>query len=167
MIPSIKAIPTYYNGNFFRARIEARHALFFDLIGLNYIYEIDGYPIPNQKAYLPDFWLPDLHCFAEVKPDYFGVYKMQCCDVNLIRKYEEFEKWEHVSHSHMILLLIDNPNPFALPVIDNGEIYTKIIYRPKKNEFWTKSVDACFRGIVWGNEIKQANKFQFDHYDAK
>ena len=72
--PMIKAIETSYKGYRFRSRTEARWAVFFDVIGLNYEYEKEGYPLPSGP-YLPDFWLPGIGsmqkgrtgCWLEVK----------------------------------------------------------------------------------------------------
>lgn len=62
----IKAIETRYNGYHFRSRAEARWAVFFDAIGLHYEYEKEGYELECGR-YLPDFWLPDLKYWFEVK----------------------------------------------------------------------------------------------------
>jgi len=64
----MKAISTRYDGYLFRSRLEARWAVFFNHINLPYEYEIEGYKLNNGKCYLPDFYLPTLHLFAEVKP---------------------------------------------------------------------------------------------------
>lgn len=63
----IEAIETFYNGYRFRSRLEARWAVFFDALGIRYIYEPEGYGLPNGMAYLPDFYLPDLKIWVEVK----------------------------------------------------------------------------------------------------
>lgn len=63
---SIHAIETIYNGYRFRSRLEARWAVFFDAVGIKYQYEPEGYEI-NQVRYLPDFYLPELDTFVEVK----------------------------------------------------------------------------------------------------
>ena len=63
----IKAIETHYKGCRFRSRLEARWAVFFDALGIEWQYEPEGYNI-NGIMYLPDFWLPYIECFAEVKP---------------------------------------------------------------------------------------------------
>lgn len=63
----IKAIPTVYNGVSFRSKLEAHWARFFDSIGINWTYEIEGYKFSGDIAYLPDFWLPDCKTFFEVK----------------------------------------------------------------------------------------------------
>jgi hypothetical protein len=63
----IKAIDTFYNGNYFRSRLEARWAVFFDELNLKYDYEPQGYVV-NGVPYLPDFYLPKFNCFCECKP---------------------------------------------------------------------------------------------------
>lgn len=64
----IKAIETHYNGYRFRSRLEARWAVFFDAIGIEYEYESEGYDLGSSGHYLPDFYLPGLACFVEIKP---------------------------------------------------------------------------------------------------
>lgn len=51
----IKAIETEYNGYKFRSRLEARWAVFFDALGLDYEYEPEGFELENGIKYLPDF----------------------------------------------------------------------------------------------------------------
>jgi len=74
---TVKAIETQYRGYRFRSRLEARWAVFFDVLGLKWEYEKEGYKL-STGWYLPDFWLSDLWLYVEVKPFLF-------------------EKWEHVS----------------------------------------------------------------------
>jgi hypothetical protein len=63
----IQAIPTEWKGVTFRSRLEARWAIYFDQLGLPYCYEQEGFDLPSGK-YLPDFWLPTLATFVEIKP---------------------------------------------------------------------------------------------------
>ena len=65
---SIVALPTYYGGVKFRSGLEARWAMYFDLINVEWRYEDEGYELPSGR-YLPDFWLPVAGMHAEVKPD--------------------------------------------------------------------------------------------------
>ena len=51
----IKPIETYYNGYKFRSRLEARVAVFFDALGVEYEYEPEGFLLESGKRYLPDF----------------------------------------------------------------------------------------------------------------
>ena len=63
----IKAIETYYKGYRFRSRLEARWAVFFDALGIEYMYEPEGLILPDGTLYLPDFYLPKCKTFFEVK----------------------------------------------------------------------------------------------------
>lgn len=65
--PTIAPISTRYAGHYFRSRTEARWALFFDQLGIEYEYELEGYVIAGLP-YLPDFYLPEQRCWVEVKP---------------------------------------------------------------------------------------------------
>ena len=64
----IKAIDTVYNGYKFRSRLEARWAVFFDTLSVQYDYEKEGFDL-DGTWYLPDFWIPDWNCWIEIKPD--------------------------------------------------------------------------------------------------
>jgi hypothetical protein len=64
----LKPIETRYRGARFRSRTEARWAVYFDSIGLTWEYEREGYDLGDGVLYLPDFWLPQVSMFAEVKP---------------------------------------------------------------------------------------------------
>jgi len=63
---TIAPIETRYAGHRFRSRTEARWAVFFDVVGIRYQYEANGFVV-RSGAYLPDFWLPELRLFFEVK----------------------------------------------------------------------------------------------------
>ena len=70
---NLKPIETVYNGYKFRSRLEARWAVFFDALGVNYEYEPEGFELSNGDKYLPDFYLPELETFVEVKPENFTI----------------------------------------------------------------------------------------------
>ncbi len=63
----LNPIETVYSGHLFRSRLEARWAVFFDALGIRYEYEAEGYDL-NGTWYLPDFWLPEVGCYVEIKP---------------------------------------------------------------------------------------------------
>ena len=65
---TIKPIETEYAGHRFRSRLEARWAVFFDTLGVEWQYEAEGYEIDGRR-YLPDFLLPKQRAFVEVKGD--------------------------------------------------------------------------------------------------
>src|ERR1700742_1064921 len=66
----MKAIETFYDGYKFRSRLEARWAVFFNEMGWNYEYESEGFLLEDGTPYLPDFYLPTIYTWVEVKPDY-------------------------------------------------------------------------------------------------
>lgn len=68
------AIETVYKGCRFRSRLEARWAVFFDALGIEWRYEEQGYEVDGHR-YLPDFWLPACKAWAEVKGDPEGLRK--------------------------------------------------------------------------------------------
>lgn len=76
----MKAIQTEYNGYLFRSRLEARWAVFFDALGIEYLYEHEGFDLGEPLGwYLPDFWLPGIECWAEVKPKIFTEIEFDKC----------------------------------------------------------------------------------------
>lgn len=62
----IRAIETHYRGYRFRSRLEARWAVFFDAMGIEWQYESQGFMLPSGP-YLPDFFLPRWDLWFEVK----------------------------------------------------------------------------------------------------
>jgi hypothetical protein len=50
----------------FRSRTEARWAIYLTALGVRWVHEPEGYALPARN-YLPDFWLPDLGTFLEIK----------------------------------------------------------------------------------------------------
>lgn len=71
---TIAAIETHYGGCRFRSRLEARWAVFFDRMHWPWIYEPQGFElswrlslVDGPLTYLPDFHLPGLRLWVEVK----------------------------------------------------------------------------------------------------
>ena len=75
---TIRAIETRYAGCRFRSRLEARWAVFFDTMGVRWEYEPKGF-VTEAGPYLPDFLLPDLRLFVEVKGSYPGQRDLDRC----------------------------------------------------------------------------------------
>lgn len=63
----IAPIQTTYNGVKYRSRTEARWAVFFNEAGIACDYEPEGYGL-EAGWYLPDFYLPSIDLWFEVKP---------------------------------------------------------------------------------------------------
>ena len=104
-----KPIETVYNGYRFRCRLEARWATFFDAVGLPYSYEPEGFVLDDNTKYLPDFWLPSLKMWVEIKPfiEYTGslsldadpfsapvIQKLRNCDLfRMLRRFKNCQEW--------------------------------------------------------------------------
>lgn len=82
-MPEIKAIQTEYKGYRFRSRLEARWAVFFDELNIQYQYEPDGFPL-KSGWYLPDFYLPEFSIYVEIKP----------FDKSIVRYAGDGNQWE-------------------------------------------------------------------------
>lgn len=79
MSPAIAAIATKYRGYRFRSRLEARWAVLFDSLQIQFEYEPEGFVLPDQTCYLPDFYLPKVRMYAEVKPEKLTDAEMLKC----------------------------------------------------------------------------------------
>ncbi len=63
----MNVIETTYRGYHFRSRTEARWAVFFDALKIDFEYEKEAFNLGGAGCYLPDFWLPQVRMWAEVK----------------------------------------------------------------------------------------------------
>jgi len=97
MAKTIKAIETKYRGHRFRSRLEAKWAVFFDDMRIEWRYEPEGFVMKNGVCYLPDFFLPAFDMYVEVKP--------------AVISFEEAEKIARFSFESEknLLLIIDYP----------------------------------------------------------
>ena len=69
MSSELKAIETPFRGYRMRSRAEARWAVVFQTLGTPWLYKPEGYDL-DGVPYLPDFFLPKVGVFFEVKgPD--------------------------------------------------------------------------------------------------
>lgn len=83
----MKAIETVYKNYKFRSRLEARWAVFFDALGIEWDYESEGYEFSDGTRYLPDFLIKEKdnesNWFVEVKgnlDDEVGIKKARKLD---------------------------------------------------------------------------------------
>lgn len=59
-------MPIYYNNTFFRYKLEAQWAVFFDVLGIEYAHRSQIHDW-ESIGHIPTFYLPDLNAFWEVK----------------------------------------------------------------------------------------------------
>lgn len=63
---------TLYNEYFFRSKLEAKWAVFFDLLHVPYQYEPNAYRCDDGSQYTPDFYLPEAYLRSDRYPK--GLY---------------------------------------------------------------------------------------------
>lgn len=95
---------THYDGYRFRSRLEARWAVFFNNIGLEYEYEMEGFDM-EECSYLPDFYIPSIDRWFEIKGQPLTVSEVQKCEQFCRRKDNENIKFS---------ILIGAPKPLML-----------------------------------------------------
>lgn len=105
----IKAIDTYYNGNYFRSRLEARWAVFFEAAGIKYQYESEGFDLGDGDRYLPDFYLPEFDHYLEVKPG-IPAWKQNGAE-------RDTKKWEAFAAEKKLIICFGNPGTETWKVI--------------------------------------------------
>lgn len=89
------SIETSWGGFRFRSRLEARWALFFSKLGIQFQYEPEGFEL-QECRYLPDFYLPQVSWWAEIKPERFTFA-------------EESKPYSLVKTTGYKLLMLDGP----------------------------------------------------------
>jgi len=60
-------VPTVYHGDLFRSKLEAAGRARSTISASNGNTKQHAYRLPSGTRYLPDFWLPALRTFIEVK----------------------------------------------------------------------------------------------------
>jgi hypothetical protein len=101
MSSDIRAIETEYNGYRFRSRLEARWAIFFRAINLDYEYELEGFQMDDIR-YLPDFYIPSIDRWLEIKGQPLSIPEIKKCEEFCYRKGKDDIKFS---------ILIGAPQP--------------------------------------------------------
>ena len=151
---TVKPIQTTYAGYRFRSRLESRWAVFFDTLHIKWEYEPEGFQT-KYGFYLPDFYLSEIGCYAEVKPQYFTVAQYQRCAV-LPRG----------------CLLLDQPHPTARPYYLAGcsESYSPYTPEPDSGFGWfvfIMSQDKRRPWLMFGEDYaKSFRRFELEAENA-
>ena len=150
----MKAIDTVYNGYKFRSRLEARWAVFFDEAGITWEYEKEGYDLGDGVYYLPDFWLPQLDMFAEIK--------------GTIPNKKEMEKAGVLSEQSRKIVGVLGNIPTANSMFENWE-EKYFGYAFLKNKDWvdmpyyfSKCIRCGMYGFHFEGKVRQCNCFEND-----
>jgi len=105
----IKAIPTRFHGYSFRSRLEARWAVVFETLNINWQYEPEGLQSPCGDKWLPDFLLQSQKkkVWVEIKPP------GQDADERLHRMAKEMSHGEYIW-----FISADIPDPLRLRILN-------------------------------------------------
>jgi hypothetical protein len=117
----IKPIQTRYKGYHFRSRLEARYAVFFDALGLDWEYENEGFDLGNGVYYLPDFCVTSIDgsvYYYEIKPKNGACIndKVDALSSIFTKNYNESPEYCRTTYRDIVLLCGD---PYLL-VIENS-----------------------------------------------
>jgi hypothetical protein len=63
----VKPTPTIFSGTRFRSLLEAEWAATLDGNGISWVYEPERITLPSGAQYVPDFFLPEISTWLEVK----------------------------------------------------------------------------------------------------
>lgn len=101
----IKPIETIYNGYRFRSRLEARWAVFFDALGIEYEYEPEGFELPSGRRYLPDFRVKCWGTRGHIEEEPFDLYievkgKMSKDDFGRIYEFAAYKDKTEAYYCH-------------------------------------------------------------------
>lgn len=75
----MRPLTTYFDGYRFRSRTEAKYGVTLKSLGLRYEFERQGFAL-EPGAFLPDFYLPDLPLWIEVKPFEPDLHQKALCE---------------------------------------------------------------------------------------
>lgn len=144
----MKAIETEYKGHTFRSRLEARYAVLFDSMGLEWKYEMQGYELHDGRKYLPDFYLPELDLYVEVKGG--------------SASREAKNKLHHFAHP--IILLENLPDPDLPPMSGlGGHLYVHDVCDSGGGQYDCEAhIISCVKCRKWVVDIRNNDSRLFD-----
>lgn len=159
----MKAIQTSYKGYLFRSRLEARWAVFFDALGLNWQYEAEGFDLGEAGWYLPDFRIvmPDsvandqrypTTLWVEIKPE----------NILYDDKYNAFANMLHNNQrDHCVMFSGDPYYMLTLPDSDN---WAPITIKQYVDFVFLHALNKAFDDYTYIKKItEQARSARFEH----
>jgi len=158
----IKAIETVYKGYRFRSRLEARWAVAFDAMGVHWQYEPEGFQLPSDDWYLPDFRVKSCgySAWIEVKggiwSDEEGLYEgggESPLPFEGKEKTEEFSSFI-MKKGGVVFLLGDIPDPDCKGEIKNQKNMFVSVRSDYRDEIWANcclTIKDCESGLIYAD----------------
>ena len=169
---TMKALNTLYKGNYFRSRTEARWAVYFDALGVDWEYEKEGYDLGDGVRYLPDFWFPKHKMYGEVKGEEnisdIDMDKMRRLVIQSQRPVCIFVGRPLKTIVTTITPMYDDPNNvhvnFPDHVYDMGDLPFRDIVMGRDYEYGIFGCDSCLRNEEpFKSALLKAQTARFEH----
>lgn len=134
--------PTWYGGVCFRSCLEARWAATFDQLGIHWKYEAVRLELVSG-SYTPDFWLPKLKWWVEVKPN------SESAEIGRYKEVVEMER-------RPFLVLVDKPivGIYKIRYIcgwKNGDLIGQFAQLQNNSQLWiaekSRAVTLSYAGL--------------------
>lgn len=160
----IKPIETRYSGYRFRSRLEARWGVFFNAMGMKWTYEPEGFHLSDGTLYLPDFFLPELECWVEVKPFKPSVPEVKKCEQLAEEGHAVVLVWGLPDENAMLVYCsdltdgsggIDWWDTCHWSVSLDGELCIDSGNDRRDRTFWGGNFDQSFRGMKLSGDVAQ------------
>lgn len=165
----MEAKKTLYNNTFFRSKLEAKWAVFFDLAGIKYQYEPEAFLCEDKSQYTPDFFLPDailrsgghlqvdetvdVWDYAIFIPDKPGVY-LEIKPINYISDALYEKRITSAINPYSLVLMTGDP---VESITNNQNVE---IYQPNQNVQLSPYWDNCM--VLMYCKLCGMVKFDFD-----
>jgi hypothetical protein len=172
----IKPIATWHKGYPMRSRLEARWAVFFDSLGINWDYETEGY-VFNGKHYLPDFHLSFFdgqEMFCEVKPqggDFSMAYEFSMASMKKVWLCEGVPWFRAYKYLVPVNINgeIDIEEMIGIPNADQAEGENRMFAFPGyENNLDTIHEDQLLNlGLTFLKSVMAARAAKFEHDDRE
>lgn len=171
---TFRALETGYKGYKFRSRTEARWAVFFDHLNYQWFYEHQGYAIPEEGQYLPDFWIPRFRKMSYAGVD--GPVTVESAFIEVKGEYPPDDKirlmaklCQITGHNGYIVIGVPDTDCWVIDVsyakdralseIDSGKF---IPY-----EYWFADENMSpFSGSCDASNAAKSARFEFGQYGA-
>ena len=170
----LKAINTLYKGFYFRSRLEARYAIFMDNLGIEWVYELEGYQLENG-FYLPDFYLPTFNggSFAEVKFK-FNEKEIDLCEELCEKSKKDVILWEGIPsykvYNYFHYIDDDVAYKFCgIPNADSAEHENRMFTEPCYENADGTIPENMYDNLGWSFKyaVYMANIARFEYEDKK
>jgi hypothetical protein len=131
-------------------------------MGIEWEYEKEGYKLEDGTCYLPDFWLPEVETWAEVKGKAFTTEEERKCrllaqgtrrDVVLLAGIPECKTYDCIHPLPMVGRLDTEPALLYLSFVE-GHKQLGLCVSPDNCEGWDKNIN-------YAGELARAARFEF------